>query len=54
MLTEHLGTGIAGAFLRLRAYAFVNGVRLTDVAHDIVTRRLRLYPAPDPSQEDRA
>jgi hypothetical protein len=50
MLTEQLGTGIADAFLRLRAYAYVNDLRLTDVARDIVARRLRLYPDPGPSQ----
>jgi hypothetical protein len=44
MLTEQLGTGTAGAFIRLRAYAFVNDLRLTDVARDIVAGRLRLYP----------
>jgi hypothetical protein len=44
MLTEQLGTGIASAFMRLRAYAFVNDLRLNDVARDIVARRLRLYP----------
>ena len=49
MLTEQLGTGIASAFMRLRAYAFVNDLRLNDVARDIVARRLRLYP--DPSQD---
>jgi hypothetical protein len=31
------------------AYAFVNDLRLNDVARDIVARRLRLYP--DPSQD---
>ena len=47
MLTEQLGTGIAEALLRLRAYAYANDRRLTDVARDIVARRLRLYPDPD-------
>jgi ANTAR domain len=42
MLTEQLGTGIAEALLRLRAYAYVNDRRLADVAGDIVARRLRL------------
>jgi hypothetical protein len=51
MLTEQLGTGIADAFIRLRAYAYVNDLRLTDVARDIVARRLRLYPDPGPSQD---
>ena len=49
MLTEQLGVGIADAFVRLRAYAYVNDLRLTDVARDIVARRLRLYPDPDSS-----
>ena len=42
MLTEQLGTGIAEAFVRLRAYAYAQDRQLGDVAHDIVTRRLRL------------
>ena len=54
MLTEQLGVGIADAFVRLRAYAYVNDLRLTDVARDIVARRLRLDPDPDPSQEEPA
>src|SRR5579864_3862575 len=51
MLTEQLGVGIAAAFIRLRAYAYVNDLRLTDVARDIVARRLRLQPDPG-SPED--
>jgi hypothetical protein len=54
MLTEQLGTGIADAFVRLRAYAYVNDLRLTDVARDIVARRLRLRPDPEPSQDGEA
>ncbi len=42
MLTEQLGTGIAEALLRLRAYAYAHDRRLADVAGDIVARRLRL------------
>ena len=42
MLTEQLATGIAEAFVRLRAYAYAQDRRLADVARDIVTRRLRL------------
>ena len=49
MLTEQLGVGIAEAFIRLRAYAYVNDLRMTDVARDIVTRRLRLQPDLDSS-----
>jgi len=47
MLTEQLGVGITDAFARLRAYAYVNDLRLADVARDIVARRLRLSPEPD-------
>jgi hypothetical protein len=50
MLTEQLGVGITDAFVRLRAYAYVNDLRLTDVAHDIVARRLRLHPDSDSSE----
>ncbi len=49
MLTEQLGVGIADAFVRLRAYAYANDLRLTDVARDIVARRLRLSLDPDSS-----
>jgi len=47
MLTEQLGVGITDAFARLRAYAYVNDLRLADVARDIVARRLRLRNDPD-------
>jgi hypothetical protein len=46
MLTEQLGVGITEAFARLRAYAYAQDMRLSDIAHDIVTRRLRLDPDP--------
>jgi hypothetical protein len=54
MLTEQLGVTITDAFVRLRAYAYVNDLRLADVAHDIVARRLRLSPGPDLSADDEA
>ncbi len=47
MLTEQLGTGIADALLRLRAYAYAHDRRLADVAGDIVARRLRLSAEAD-------
>ena len=53
MLTEQLGAGIADAFARLRAYAYVNDLPLSDVARDIVARRLRLRPDPDLSPDGR-
>jgi hypothetical protein len=54
MLTEQLGTGIADAFARLRAYAYINDLPLTDVARDIVARRLRLHPDPDSFRDGEA
>jgi len=51
MLTEQLGVGIAEAFIRLRAYAYVNDLRLTNVARDILARRLRLQPDPGSQEE---
>jgi len=47
MLTEQLQVGIEEAFVRLRAYAYAQERRLTDVAGDIVARRLRLEADPD-------
>jgi len=49
---EQLGAGIGDAFVRLRAYAYARDLRLTDVARDIVARRLRLHP--DPSRDGEA
>jgi ANTAR domain/GAF domain len=46
MLTEQLGVSITEAFARVRAYAYAQDRRLSDVAHDIVTRRLRLDQDP--------
>ena len=46
MLTMQLGTGIAEAFARLKAYAYTSDRRLADVARDIVARRLRLHRDP--------
>jgi hypothetical protein len=50
MLTEQLGVNITDAFVRLRAYAYVNDLQLADVARDIVARRLRLFPDPGLSE----
>jgi hypothetical protein len=52
MLTEQLDANITDAFVRLRAYAYVNDLRLADVARDIVARRLRLRPDPGHSDDD--
>ena len=54
MLTEQLGVGIAEAFIRLRAYAYAHDRRLSDLARDIVARRLRLRPDPDPREDGQA
>ena len=52
MLTEQLGVSIAGAFARLRAYAYASDRGLAEVARDIVARRLRLPPDRDLSPEE--
>ena len=49
MLTVQLALTAAGAFARLRAYAYSQDRRLADVAADIVGRRLRLDA--DPPQD---
>jgi ANTAR domain len=54
MLTEQLDVGIADTFARLRAYAYVNDLRLADVARDIVARRLRLRNDPGQPQDGQA
>jgi hypothetical protein len=46
MVTVQLGVDMAEAFARLRAYAYAHDRRLTDVASDIVARRLRLHDDP--------
>jgi hypothetical protein len=51
MLTEQLGVGIGEAFIRMRAYAYAHDRRLSDLARDIVARRLRLSPDPDPRKD---
>jgi hypothetical protein len=43
MLTVQLGVSAGEAFARLRAYAYSQDRRLTEVAGDIVARRLRLH-----------
>ena len=48
MLTEQLGVGITEAFAWLRAYAYAHDMRLNDLAREIVSRRLRADPNPDP------
>jgi GAF domain-containing protein len=53
MLTVQLGVTAAVALVRLRAYAFAQERRLSDVAGDVVARRLRLPGSePPPGQSD--
>jgi hypothetical protein len=61
MVAAQLDVTVGQALIRLKAYAFGNGCVLTDVAHDVVARRLRLDDAnsehdpiarhPDPENE---
>ncbi|WP_354380138.1 ANTAR domain-containing protein [Streptomyces sp. PvR034] len=52
MLTVQLGVGIEEAFLRLRAHAYAHGLRLTTVAADVVSRRLRFHPDAEPTTQE--
>jgi hypothetical protein len=46
MVSVQLGTSITEAFVRLRAHAYASDRRLSAVAGDVVTRRLRFDPDP--------
>ncbi|MFF7156085.1 GAF domain-containing protein [Streptomyces sp. NPDC008139] len=48
MVSVQLAVPLAEALLRLRAYAYGNDRPLTDVARDVVARRLRMVPDPSP------
>ncbi len=45
MVAAQLGVSVRDALVRLRAHAFGNDRSLTDVARDVVDRRLRFGPA---------
>jgi hypothetical protein len=51
MVSEQLDVAIGEAFVRLRAYAYAQDRRLSEVARDVVARRLRLSPDGDPPQD---
>jgi hypothetical protein len=51
MLIAQLGVSAETAFARLRAYAFAQGTDIEQVAGDIVGRRVRLDPDPEPDPE---
>ena len=44
MILVQLGISAEAAFARLRAYAYAHDRRLSDVARDVVGRRLRFEP----------
>jgi hypothetical protein len=46
MIIVQLGVPADAAFIRLRAYAWTHGRTLTEVARDVVDRRLRFAPDP--------
>ncbi|WP_055700259.1 ANTAR domain-containing protein [Streptomyces silaceus] len=52
VLTVQLGVEIDEAFVRLRAYAYAHGRRLTVVAADVVAHRLRFSPDAEPTRAD--
>jgi hypothetical protein len=47
MVSVQLGSDLTVAFLRLRAHAYLTGSRLSQVAGDVVERRLRFDPDTD-------
>lgn len=49
ILMVQLGVGFEEAFVRLRAHAYARGTRISVVAADVVTHRLRLPPGTAPS-----
>ena len=42
MIAEQLGVGVDEALLRLRAWGFVTGTTVADLARDVVARRVRI------------
>lgn len=47
MMSVQLGVGVGDALVRLRAYAFARDLRLSEVAAEVVARRLRFPPDRD-------
>jgi hypothetical protein len=47
MISVQLGASLEEALARLRAYAFATSAAVSDVASDVVSRRLRLEPGAD-------
>ena len=45
MVMVQLGISIGEAMARMRAYAYAHDRRLSEVARDVVARRLRFDPA---------
>jgi hypothetical protein len=52
MVAAQLEVSVTDALAALRAYAFTRGLRLEDVAADVVARRIRLSPDPQNRQEE--
>ncbi|GGJ87330.1 GAF domain-containing protein [Pilimelia anulata] len=53
MILVQAGISAEAAFVRLRAYAYAHDRRLSDVARDVVARRLRFHPEPHINTEGR-
>lgn len=54
MVVAQLGLSARDAYVRMQAYAFARGRTLSDVARDVVDRRLRFDSDPLPDPEDAA
>ena len=49
MISVQLGVSLDEALVRLRAHAYASGAALGDIAHDVVSRKLRLDASSGPS-----
>ena len=47
MVAAQLGVNLSEALIRLRGYAFANDRQVTEVARDVVARRIRFHKTPE-------
>jgi hypothetical protein len=47
MVAAQLGVTLSESLIRLRGYAFANDRQVTEVAKDVVARRIRFHKTPE-------
>jgi hypothetical protein len=52
MIVAQLGVTAHDAYVRMQGFAYAGGQMLSEVAHAVVTRRLRFDPDPDADPEE--